>query len=158
MTVAEHREYISYAAFFGAVAVFGFLFNFFWETMHGAFLYVPHWKTLLEYVALITRATLGDVMYLFIMYGGGVLLWRSARWTERLALGEVAYIVLAGSALAIFIEYRGVFLNASWSYGPLMPTVFGFGLSPLVQLAATGLVTFFIAERYARGVVLRART
>lgn len=149
--------YFSYAIFIGSIAVLGFLLNFFWETVHGAFLYAPHWETLREYVALIIRATLGDVMYLFIVYGGGALLWRSAWWPARLTYGRVVYILIAGVALAVFIEYRGVFLNASWSYSPLMPTVFGFGISPLAQLAATGLLTFFVGARYARGLLLRMR-
>ncbi len=64
-------------------------------------------------------------------------LWRRAFWPVFL---------LALLATAAFIELRAL-AQGRWSYAESMPTVFTMGLSPLVQLALTGMVAVLIAWR-----------
>lgn len=56
-----------------------------------------------------------------------------------------------GVVPAAIIEYRKVFVFKEWSYTPLMPTLFGIGLSPLVQLSVTGLAAFWLTRRVLPG-------
>jgi len=52
--------------------------------------------------------------------------------------------------VAISIEVRAVYIQGRWSYSDYMPTVFGIGLSPLVQMAVTGLASDMITRMTAK--------
>lgn len=63
--------------------------------------------------------------------------WRRAFWPA---------FVVALVAAAAFIELRAL-AQGRWSYAGSMPTVLTIGLSPLVQLALTGMLAVLIAWR-----------
>jgi len=56
--------------------------------------------------------------------------------------------VVFGVIAAIWIEYRAVFLLDRWGYVAAMPTIFGVGFTPLVQLALTGLVSLWVTKKF----------
>jgi len=60
---------------------------------------------------------------------------------------QVGTVVITGLMLAAAIEYRKVVVLKAWSYTPLMLTIFGIGISPLLQLSITGLVSFWLTKR-----------
>jgi len=127
-----------------SIFVVGFLINFFWESWHGVYLYEDMWGSVEAYVALITTASLGDGLYLTLVYMLGVLLFKNTVWMSRLTSIRIWYIVGAGVALAVFIEYKGIYLLQKWSYLEAMPTIVTLGVSPLAELAVTGLITFYV--------------
>ena len=58
-------------------------------------------------------------------------------------------IVLLMFLIAAFIENRAL-VEGRWAYNSYMPLVFGLGLSPLLQLPVTSLLTFGILKKYIR--------
>ena len=58
-------------------------------------------------------------------------------------------IVLLMFLIAAYIENRAL-EEGRWAYNSYMPLVFGLGLSPLLQLAVTSLVTFEVVKRCIR--------
>lgn len=138
-------------------AGFGFFLNFFWEILHGIFLYMPHWGGTEAYVPLILRASLGDAMYLLIVFFIGALLWRSIQWVSPMTLSKYLYVISIGIVLAVSIEVRAVYFFHQWEYSDLMPTILGIGISPLVQLATTGLIAALLVRRIIGDAPVRSR-
>jgi hypothetical protein len=67
---------------------------------------------------------------------------------------HILFTIIAGTTIAAIIEYERVFISEVWSYNAHMPTLFGIGLSPLLQLSVTGLITFSLTRAilYQRGI------
>ena len=123
-----------------------FLLNFFWESWHGAYLYEGYYgagpgslNSLKGFVALITYASFVDMVLLMVIVLGGVLVWRD-QWWSNMDKNKYAYFVIAAVTIAVIIEVKAIHIFGEWAYNSSMPTLFGLGLSPLLQLAATGLV------------------
>ncbi len=58
------------------------------------------------------------------------------------------YFLSATIGIAIWIEIKGVYLTAEWFYLETMPTIFGLGLSPLLQLAVTGFIAILAIKKF----------
>ncbi len=128
--------------------ILAFLINFFYESLHAIYLYTCCTDLLAPaFVKLITVASVGDAMYLTIMYVIIALITRSFVWITNLRKNNLFLFSLLGLIFAIIIEIKGVYILNKWSYSPLMPTLFGIGLSPLVQLTLTGLITLIITRK-----------
>jgi hypothetical protein len=74
-------------------------------------------------------------------------LWKDVLWIERMKMKHVLAVIAAGILIAAFVEYRQGIILKRWTYNKHMPTIFGIGLSPLVQLSTTGLLSFRVTKR-----------
>lgn len=59
---------------------------------------------------------------------------------------EIFLIISVTLFLAIYIERRAI-LEGRWIYSNTMPLVFGLGLSPLIQLPFTSLLSLYICDK-----------
>ena len=121
------------------VFAFSFFFNFLWEHFH-SLLYV-HYKGGPITDSILLRATFGDAVMLTALAVPFVFLpfFRARIWL----------ILPLGLILAIGIELFALETNR-WAYGPFMPLVplFSVGLTPTIQLALTGYISYLIAFRF----------
>jgi len=130
-----------------------FLLNFFWESWHAVFLYTGHGaKSFLsysvkEYLYLIGHASVVDALILIGIFIAGALLWKNFQWFKEMDLRKYIYIVCTALIVAVVIEIKGVYLFNNWAYSEIMPTIFGIGSSPLLQLAVTGLISFWLIQK-----------
>jgi hypothetical protein len=131
-----------FASFFAAA----FVLNFCWESWHGL-LYKDH-KALAasRYVPMMVRMAFMDALsvigiYLFTSLFSGRVVWYPGERT-------LVYFLLAGTVPAYLVEYYAVNVLFAWAYTPSMPLVFRVGLTPLVQLPLTGLLSLMIALRH----------
>jgi hypothetical protein len=111
--------------------------NLLWENAHGV-LYdhlIPGWRFL--------RAAGGDVL---LVAAGVGLAWPLRRVGGR---AHVVGTTLLLAVAAIVIETVAL-AAGRWGYGDLMPTIGGIGLSPVLQLPATGLAAMWFASWWAR--------
>ena len=127
--------------------IFSYLLNFFWESYHSVFLYNGHNFESLRYVPMIGYVSMIDGLLILGMYLIVSLLWRNALWIKKPNKIHTATFVILGLIIGGWIEYRAVFLLQRWSYNSLMPTVFGIGLSPLLQLSVTGILALLISKK-----------
>ena len=67
---------------------------------------------------------------------------------------QILVFTVIGVVAAAIIEYLSVFYFHRWMYKAAMPTVFGIGVSPLVQLSATGLLAVWLTREllYGKGL------
>jgi len=137
----------------GGLVVFmlAFLLNFVWESVHAVLFYEGH----AEYTAgfftrMVLYASFVDALLILGMFCAGCLLFRTVCWLENYKGKEVLFTIILGTIIAIVIEIKALVLN-QWTYSKLMPTIFGIGLSPLVQLAVTGSLSIFLTAKFFYG-------
>ena len=127
-------------------AIFAFGLNFVWESLHAPYLYASHTFTM-SFWPLMAYVSSVDTALLLLIFFGGALLWQNWQWFLRADVErQNFYVIMAGITIALIIEVKAVYIFHQWTYSDLMPTIFGIGLSPLVQLALTGLAALWICR------------
>jgi hypothetical protein len=145
----------------GAALVFTFAFasilNFIWESFHAVYLYKRHNMEASLYIPMILYVSIIDGLLIDGLYLATGLVWRKMLWIRQFHYLQALLFVAGGILTAGCIEYRAVYLMHRWSYAPGMPTVFGLGLSPLVQLGITGLFSLWITKEilFGKGILER---
>lgn len=95
---------------------------------------------------LIT-ASFSDVFWVFIIFFFVFLINRGMEWIKNPTKKDYFLIVVFGLVIAILIETINLNLGR-WAYKDLMPTLFGIGISPLLQLATTGVLSLLILNKF----------
>jgi len=129
------------------IFISAFMVNFIWESFHAVYLYEAHDFNAKKYVAMVGYVSLIDGFLILGIYLLVAAVWRDAAWIREMNGKQIYTVLLAGFLLAAAIEYQKVFVTRAWSYNRLMPTFFGLGLSPLLQLSMTGLWAFWVSGR-----------
>lgn len=133
--------------FFIVLFVVAFVFNFVWESNHAVLLYRDHNIPSSEYLPMMWYVSVMDGLSILFLYAVVALLLKDILWMNNAKKKGLALFAGLALLLATLIEYRGVYVQGRWSYNELMPTIFGMGLSPFVQLAITGVVALLVARR-----------
>lgn len=128
------------------IFLFAFLINFLWESIHAIFLYTcclnmraPEFVRLISYASLIDSVIISGLFIIISFISGPY-------WIKNTRKKEAFIFIISALIVAIWIEYRGVYLLQKWQYSDLMPIIFGIGLSPMIQLIVTGFLTLSIAK------------
>ena len=120
-----------------------FLLNAIWELLHFRLYYdlsgIPKYPHLL--LATITDAAI--ITGIFFMAS---LKNKNFSWIKKPKKLDYLLIIILGIAVAIFIEARALYIGR-WAYKAAMPTIFTIGISPLLQLAITGILTLLIVNK-----------
>ena len=130
------------------VAVVAFALHYAWESVHLP-LYT-NYGNVGGALPIQLYAALGDVFYTLLVVAGIALYKRDAGWMRRARGGDYAALTLLGLGVAVLVEYKAMLLHL-WEYAPAMPTLFGFGLSPLLQMAVLLPLSAYIS----RGILKR---
>lgn len=126
------------------VFIFSYLLNFLWEALHAYTLYESHNIIASKYVPMLLYVSSVDAFFISLIFVGGLLVFK--REIKANNGKEMLFILISGFIIAAIIELKALFLK-QWSYSEFMPTLFGMGLSPLVQLSITGLIVIFMASK-----------
>lgn len=129
------------------IFVISLMLNYIWESMHEAFLYEVSKCDAEHYILMILEAAVVDASIILGIYLWVTVVWRDIFWLMHMKRNQLYTACAAGIIVAVIIEYRSVLVLKEWSYLPAMPTIFGIGLTPLIQLSTTGLLTFWLAGR-----------
>lgn len=141
------------------VFCFSYLLNFVWESFHAVFLYEEHNISSKRYVLMMNYVSSVDGLLIMGVYLLVSLFWKNLLWLRDMGGKQALVAVILGLAIAVFIEYMNVNIRGIWSYKESMPTIFGIGLSPLVQLSATAVLAFLLTKTivYGRGILSVSR-
>jgi len=131
------------------IFVISLILNYLWESLHEAFFYEVFKCDAALYVLMILEAAITDALIITGIYLGVAAIWRDFLWCLSMKINQVVTAFMAGIIIAIIIEYRSVLILKAWSYLPAMPTILGIGLTPLIQLSTTGLLTFWLTGRFS---------
>ena len=140
-----------YFLVFFPLLFFSFLLNFIWESIHAVYLYEGHSSFAAEmYVSMVIYASSVDASLILAIYLIVAIFFQNVLWLRKISRSHLVLFSVSGIIIAAFIEYRAVFIFDKWAYSELMPTIFGIGLSPLIQLAVTGMLAVYLAGIFGK--------
>lgn len=114
------------------LAFWGFFLHLLWEIGHTP-LYADSGRNLGYLAWTRVHCTLGDVLILLGAFWLTALVFRDRKWYLQKRLAPTALFVAAGLGYTVWSEWFNTSLRSAWTYRPEMPTVFGVGLTPLLQ-------------------------
>lgn len=134
--------------------VFSFFLNFLWEALHAVYLYQRHDFDASNYVPMLLYVSSVDSLIIMGLYIGVSITRMSFFWLKIFTKREMFVFAGIGILVAAGIEILSVFYYQRWAYKELMPTVFGIGISPLIQLSITGLISVWLTRKvlYGKGL------
>ena len=99
----------------------------------------------------IVHCTLGDGLISAASFIIATVIFRDSDWPEAFPRLGTFFSAAVAVAYTSFSEYRNVYVARNWAYSELMPTVFGLGLSPLLQWVVVPTLTLVLYRRFAEG-------
>ena len=120
------------------------ILNMIWEFSH-YFLYLDL-SGISKYPHLII-ASFTDTLIILGIFTIVSLKNRNFNWMKTPRKLDYLLIVFFGLTIAVFIEIINLHLGR-WTYTATMPTIFRIGISPLIQLALTGIISLIIIRKY----------
>lgn len=132
--------------------VIAFMQNFLWEALHAVFLYANHDFAASKYIIMLLYVSAVDAVMILFLYFLNAIFFKELFWIKKLNSKKIYAYSLLGLIIATIIELRAFSLNR-WEYTSLMPTLFGLGISPIVQLSVTGVISIWLINRlfYKKG-------
>lgn len=91
-------------------------------------------------------ASFGDVLWIMIIFFVIFLINKNWNWIKKPKTLDYFLIVFFGLIIAVIIEAVNLNLGR-WAYKELMPTILGVGLSPLIQLSITAILSLIIFRK-----------
>ncbi|MFH1307329.1 MAG: hypothetical protein ABIH72_00575 [archaeon] len=98
------------------------------------------------YIYRILKSTIGDGIFILLIFLLNSLFRHNFKWISEPRKRDFFILAVLGIAFAILIEIRARMMNL-WSYNELMPTIFGIGVTPLIQLAATSMIILIVLRK-----------
>lgn len=121
------------------IFVFSSLINLLWEVSHSGLYKTCQKSPLNKYVIRILRASFFDGLWITIFYLLTIFIFNNVNIINNM-YQIFLFIILA--LLYAFICEKISLKHKRWEYTNKMPTIFRVGVTPLFQLAITGLLTF----------------
>jgi hypothetical protein len=120
-----------------------FILNLIWEFAHHS-LYID--KSGIPLYPHLIIASFIDLAFIIIIFTWVGLSHKSSNWTEKPIKKDYLVLIFLTLFVAAINEYLNLKLGR-WSYTPSMPTIFGIGLSPLIQLTVTSILSLLIIRK-----------
>lgn len=124
-----------------------FILNFIWEISQ-AFLYAPHYVGIAGLITVHLRASLGDILIIFIILALDVIIFRNFYKEKKSNTIRFSAIIFIGLILATLVE-KYALATGRWAYNPLMPIIpwLNVGLTPILQMM---LIPLFVVVFWSR--------
>lgn len=121
------------------VFLISFLINLLWEVIHSQLYETCLSSPLKKFISLIIAASLKDGFCISLFFLISVFIFGNI---NILANQSQLSIFLFLALLFSFIDERISLKLRRWQYSKQMPKVLGVGITPLLELAVTGILTF----------------
>jgi len=122
------------------------ILNIIWEFSHYS-LYVD-----LSGIPAYPHLILASFTDMFIILGIVIIVSvinKELKWIEKTSLKNYFFVIVLGLVIAVIIEEINLNLGR-WQYTSSMPVIFGIGLSPLVQIAVTGVLSIILTRIFIK--------
>lgn len=133
---------ISKKRFFG-LGLIALILNILWEFLHHS-LYIDL-SGIPKYPHLII-ASFTDMFIILGIFAIVSLKNKNLNWIKNPSKFDYLTVIFLGLIIAIFIEIINLNLGR-WEYTLVMPTLFGIGISPLIQLSLTGIISLIFMKQ-----------
>lgn len=121
--------------------VLGFLLNMTWEVWHSQLYTTCLQQSWTKNVRLLTIMSLKDALFIVLFY---LISFAIVREYMPATIPQVApHVLFVFFALIFsFIDEKIAIARNRWEYSLSMPTLFGVGITPLLEIAVTGLLAW----------------
>lgn len=125
------------------LALFIFVLNVIWEFSHYR-LYTD--LTGIPSTLHLIIASFADLFLVFLILSVISTLNKGIHWIEHPKKLDYFIIIILGMLIATAIEIYSI-SNGRWAYKESMPTLLGIGISPLIQLFTTSILSLWIINK-----------
>ena len=119
------------------------ILNLIWEFLHFPLYYN---LTGISNISLLLIASIGDLFLISLIFLIVSYKNKTLNWIKAPDYSDYLLIILLGSFVSVLIEVINLNIG-SWAYREAMPVILGIGLSPLVQLSVTSILSLFILRK-----------
>lgn len=133
MKVDHARAISSVILSTGLWAALVFVLNLAWEIAHVRLYTIWAEANYLAVAWAVLHCTLGDVAIALPMFTIAGLLLHRMDWPASQPWAGGITVVIGAMTFTVWSEWFNVFRIGNWSYTENMPTIFGIGISPLLQ-------------------------
>ena len=117
----------------GLWSALAFVLNLAWEIAHVRLYTIWAEADGMGVAWALLHCTLGDVVIALAMFAlAGIVLWR-ADWPASRPWAGGAVVSIGAMIFTAWSEWYNVYRTGAWGYTSDMPTIYGVGLSPLLQ-------------------------
>ena len=117
----------------GLCSALAFILNLIWEIGHVCLYTLWTQADSLTIAWSVFHCTLGDVVIALAAFALAAIALRRADWPASRPWTGGAIAVISAMAYTAWSEWYNVYRTGAWGYTPDMPTIYGIGLSPLLQ-------------------------
>ena len=117
----------------GIWSALAFVLNLVWEIGHVSLYTLWREAAPLVIAWSIFHCTIGDVMIALAVFAFAAIVFRRVDWPTSHPWFGGALLVVAALVFTARSEWYNVYRSGAWGYTSSMPTIFGIGLSPLLQ-------------------------
>ena len=117
----------------GLWSALAFVLNLTWEIAHVRLYTIWTAADGMTVAWALLHCSLGDVVIALAMFALAGIALRRADWPASRPWAGGAVVVIGAMAYTAWSEWYNVYRTGAWSYTPDMPTIYGIGLSPLLQ-------------------------
>ncbi len=124
--------------------------NLFWEIVQLPLYTIASSEPAQRIIFAVVHCTAGDLVISIAAYFLAAFAVHALDWPLVRAWTGGALATAAGLAYVVYSEWYNVYQAGNWAYTSAMPTVFGIGVSPLLQWAVIPALTMLAVRKSAR--------
>lgn len=125
-SLSRRRMFLCYMACVGVL-------NLVWETLQLPLYTLWNESSPAAIAFAVVHCTLGDVLIAMFSFVAALVLLGGKRWPQE-RFWRVALLAGAvGVSYTVFSEWNNTVITRTWAYSQWMPTLWGIGLSPVMQ-------------------------
>lgn len=126
------------------IFLLGLGLNLVWEFSHCRLYETCRRQSWRDNAPLLIKMSIKDSLFIILFYLITVWIFGAEDFLNNQA--AIAFFMALGLGFSFIDETVSLRLKR-WEYAPIMPTVLGVGITPLLEIAVTGLATLFIVFR-----------
>lgn len=132
------------------IFLISFILNLIWEYLHhplySATSPAPAANTNIILMLILLIATLADATTITIIFWLNTKINKNKNWMNHPSPKDYIIITSLLLIIAYFVEYYAL-TNKIWGYNQYTPLIFGIGLTPLIQLSTTAIITLLMLKK-----------
>lgn len=124
------------------IFIIAFLINFVWEVWHSQLYKTIHEMKFRDMIKLLTKMSLKDALWIMLFYYVTILIFGNINIFDNYTQ-LITFIILG--LLFSFVDEKISLKLGRWTYTKDMPIILGVGITPLLEVAVTGILAFSFA-------------
>ena len=99
----------------------------------------------------VVHCTLGDVLIATVSLAVALVLLGEKGWPQERYLKVALVSAAIGASYTVFSEWNNTVITRTWAYSQWMPTLWGIGLSPVLQWLLIPALVFWSLSKQRAG-------